>query len=63
MPHEARVFEAVAASHIVSVLLSERVESGAIGMTEPDAGGTEQQCKPTADDTKLHDRTPRLSAR
>jgi hypothetical protein len=33
MPHEARVVEAVAASHIVSVLLSERVESGAIGMT------------------------------
>ena len=26
MPHEARVVEAVAASHIVSVLLSERVE-------------------------------------
>ena len=55
MPHEARMIEAVAASHIVGVPLSERVERGTIGMAQAGAGGAEQQCKPKADDTKLHD--------
>src|SRR5262249_58739576 len=55
MPHEAHMIEAVAASHIVGVPLSERVEPGTIGMAQAGAGGAEQQCKPKADDTKLHD--------
>lgn len=34
MPHETRMIEAIAASHIVGVLLSERVERGTIGLTQ-----------------------------
>src|ERR1035437_4674559 len=55
MPHEARMIEAVAAGHIVGVLLSERVERGTIGMAQAGAGSAEQQCEPKADDTKRHD--------
>src|ERR1019366_9452946 len=55
MPHEARMIEAVAASHIVGVLLSERVERGTIGMAQAGAGSAEQQCESKADDTKRHD--------
>jgi hypothetical protein len=55
MPHEARMIEAVAASHIVGVLLSERVERGTIGMALAGAVSAEQQCESKADDTKRHD--------
>ncbi len=58
MPHEARVIETVAASHIVGVPLSERVERGTIGMAQASAGSAEQQCEPKADDTKRHDTDP-----
>lgn len=55
MPHEARMIETVAASHIVSMMLSERVERGTIRMAQAGAGSAEQQCEPKADDTKRHD--------
>lgn len=54
-PHEARMIEAIAASHIVGVLLSERVERGTIGMAQAGAGGAQQQCEPKANDKKPHD--------
>ena len=50
--------ETVAASHIVGVLLSKRLELGAIGMAQAGCGGAEQQCEPKADETKLHDSDP-----
>ena len=62
MPYEARMIEAVAASHIVSVPLSERVERGTIGMAQAGAGSAEQQYKPKTDDTKRHDIERRFSA-
>jgi hypothetical protein len=49
MPHEVRMVETVAASHIVGVLLSKRLELGAIGMAQAGCGGAEQQCEPKAD--------------
>jgi hypothetical protein len=55
MPHEARMIETVAASHIVGMLLSERVERGTIRMAQAGADSAEQQCEPKADDTKRHD--------
>jgi hypothetical protein len=54
MPHVARMIEAVAASHIVGVLLSERVERSTIGTAQAGAASAEQQCEPKTDDTKRH---------
>ena len=62
MPHEARVPEAVATRHIVSVLLRERLELGAISVTHADAGNAEHHCKHKATDTNIHDANLRLSA-
>ena len=39
MPHEASMIEAVATRHIVSMLLSKRLELGAISVNQTDAGG------------------------
>ena len=52
MSLEARMIKAIAASHIVGVLLSKRVERGAIRMAHTGAGGAEQQCEAKMDDTK-----------
>jgi hypothetical protein len=55
MPHEARMIKAVATSHIVGMLLGERMEPGTIGMAQASASGAERQCEPKTDDTKRHD--------
>ena len=57
MPLEARMIEAIAASHIVGVLLSKRVERGTISMAHAGAGGAEQQCEAKMDDRKSRQAT------
>ena len=52
MSLEAHMIKAIAASHIVGVLLSKRIERGAIRMAHAGAGGAEQQCEAKMDDTK-----------
>ena len=57
-PHEARMIEAVAASHIVGVLLSECVECSTICMAQSGTRDADQQYEPQADDMECHDTKP-----
>jgi hypothetical protein len=57
--HKAPMIETVAASHVIGMLLSERVERRTIGIAQVASGGAKQQCEPKADDPKLHDSNAR----